>query len=205
MVQQPTPERTAQQILAEWTAAQAAEAREGATPETTERIAALRRELDVAVAREAAQATSAIEEPATAPAQLRATSDQMLRDLDVLAALEEEKRTLVPGDPQMVELAARVDEIAQRVLALTSRQREMAAQQTAYVNASGSSAPPIDATPPRPIAAILADWRAEERRLAAAESGSVDAIEASVTIAGLREEYREAYERQARRDEEDRR
>jgi hypothetical protein len=205
MVQQPTSERTAQQILAEWTAAQAAEHREGATPETTERITALRRELDAAVAREAAQLTAAIEEPTVAPAELRATSDEILRDLDVLAALEEEKRTIVPGDPQMVELAARVDAIAQRVLALTSRQREMTVQHEAYVTSSGSTVPPIEATPPRPIAAILADWRAQERRLAAAEPGSVDAIEASATIDGLRDEYREAYERQARRDAEDRR
>ena len=145
MVQQPTSERTAQQILAEWTAAQAAEHREGATPETTERITALHRELDAAVAREAAQLTAAIEEPTVAPAELRATSDEILRDLDVLAALEEEKRTIVPGDPQMVELAARVDAIAQRVLALTSRQREMTVQHEAYVTSSGSTVPPIEA------------------------------------------------------------
>ena len=57
-----------------------------------------------------------------------------------------------------------------------------------------------------PVASTSPDERdGWERRLAAAEPGSVDAIEASATIDGLRDEYREAYERQARRDAEDRR
>src|SRR4029079_19164150 len=44
---------------------------------------------------------------------LRATSDALLRDLEVLATIEEEKRSLEPGDPRLVQLAARIEEIAQ--------------------------------------------------------------------------------------------
>ena len=56
---------------------------------------------------------------------LRETSDALLRDLDVLVTIEEEKRSLEPGDPRLVELAARVEEIARRVLAGTARQHDL--------------------------------------------------------------------------------
>jgi DNA-binding HxlR family transcriptional regulator len=126
---------------------------------------------------------------------LRETSDGLLRDLDVLVAIEEEKRSLEPGDARLVELAARVEEIAQRILEGTVRQRELTQVVRAQVEAGSPEAPdaPIEHTP-RSIQAVLADWRDAERRAAAAEPGSADALEADALVTRLRDEYRRAHE-----------
>ena len=98
---------------------------------------------------------------------LRETSDALLRDLDVLVAIEEEKRTLEPGDPRLVELAERIEEIARRVLDSTNRQHQLTRAVNAQVDRGSPDAPEttIDETP-RPIQAVLADWREAERRAA---------------------------------------
>ena len=57
--------------------------------------------------------------------KLRETSDALLRDLEVLGAIEDEKRDLAPGDPRLVELAGRIQAIAERVLAGTVRQHQL--------------------------------------------------------------------------------
>jgi hypothetical protein len=131
---------------------------------------------------------------------LRETSDALLRDLDVLVTLEEEKRSIEPGDPRLVELAQRIDEIAQRVLSGAGRQRDLTTVANAQVAAGSPAAPetPIDDTP-RPIQAILTEWRDAERRVAAAAPGSMDAAEAEALVDRLRSEYRAAQEN-ARRD-----
>ena len=67
----------------------------------------------------------ATEGPVDTAHALRTTSDELLRDLDVLVTIEEEKRLLEPGDPRLVELAARIEEIATRVLAATARQHDL--------------------------------------------------------------------------------
>jgi hypothetical protein len=124
---------------------------------------------------------------------LRATSDALMRDLEVLAAIEEEKRTLAPGDPRLVELAQRVEEIARRVLSATVRQRQLTEVGSEQVEAAGPGTPTasIDETP-RAIADILTEWRAAERRAAAAEPGSAEAAEAGALADHHREEYRRA-------------
>jgi hypothetical protein len=126
---------------------------------------------------------------------LRATSDALLRDLDVLVTIEEEKRTLEPGDPRLVELAARVEEVAQRVLAGTGRQHDLTREVNAQVAAGSPDAPSatIDDTP-RSVQAVLADWREAERRAADAAPGSAERLEADALIERLREEYRRAHE-----------
>jgi hypothetical protein len=126
---------------------------------------------------------------------LREASDSLLRDLEVLAAIEEEKRELRPGDPRLVELAGRVEEVAQRVLAGTVRQHQLTQSVNADVEAGVPGVPdrPIAATP-RSITAILAEWRDAERRASAAEPDSADAVEANALVDALREEYRRAYE-----------
>lgn len=131
---------------------------------------------------------------------LRETSDTLLRDLDVLVAIEEEKRTLEPGDPRRVELAGRIEVIAQRVLAGTVRQHQLTqiANAEAEAGSNDPAASAIDETR-RPISAILAEWRDAERAAAAAEPGSADAAEADAMVVSLRDEYRRAYEA-ARRD-----
>lgn len=126
---------------------------------------------------------------------LRETSDALLRDLDVLVAIEEEKRTLEPGDPRLVELAERVDELALRVLGSSGRQRELTRVAKAQVDAGSPAAPdgPIDATE-RPLFAILTEWRDAERQAAAAAPGSSERIEATALVDRLRDEYRAAQE-----------
>jgi hypothetical protein len=134
-------------------------------------------------------------------ADLRATSDALMRDLEVLAAIEDEKRTLAPGDPRLVELATRVEDVARRVLTSTVRQRKLTEAGKEQADAATPDAPvaSIEDTP-RPIAEILAEWRAAERRAAAAEPGSAEAAEARALGDHAREEYRRAL---AKRDSSD--
>ena len=126
---------------------------------------------------------------------LRETSDTLLRDLDVLMQIEEEKRTLEPGDARLVDLAGRIEEIAQRVLAGTVRQHQLTQVANAQVEAGAHDAPSatIDETP-RSIQAVLAEWREAERRVASAEPGSAEEAEARALIQSLRDEYRRAHE-----------
>lgn len=126
---------------------------------------------------------------------LRETSDALLRDLDVLVAIEEEKRSLEPGDPRLVELADRVDALAARVLGMSGHQRDLTRVARAQVETESAAAPEqsIEATP-RPLYAILTEWRDAERRAAAATADSPEAIEARALVARLRDEYRAAQE-----------
>ncbi len=130
---------------------------------------------------------------------LRETSDALLRDLEVLVTIEEEKRSLEPGDPRLVELAARIEEIAGRVLTGTTRQHDLTKVVNQQVDAGSPNAPAtsIDDTV-RPIQAILADWRDAERRAQAAEPGSAEAAEANALVDSLRDEYRRAHEAAAK-------
>ena len=130
---------------------------------------------------------------------LRETSDSLLRDLDVLVTIEEEKRSIEPGDPRLIELAERIEEIARRVLDSSARQHRLTKVVNAQVEAGAANAPatPIEETV-RPISAVLADWRDAERRAAVAESGSAEAAEANALVDLLREEYRRAHEVAAR-------
>ncbi len=118
-----------------------------------------------------------------------------MRDLDVLAAIEEEKRGLAPGDPRLVELAGRIEEIAERILSGSIRQHQLTESANAQVESGSETAPTktIEATP-RPIGAILAEWREAERRAADAEPGSAEASESRALVDALRDEYRRAYD-----------
>ena len=126
---------------------------------------------------------------------LRRTSDTLLRDIETLLQLEEEKRTIDPGDPRLVDLASQIELVAKRVLASSTSQRAQTQVINDLVDAGSSSAPdkPIEDTP-RSMAAILAAWRQAERQLEVAEPGSAEATEAELTIDQLREEYRRAHE-----------
>jgi hypothetical protein len=126
---------------------------------------------------------------------LRETSDALLRDLDVLVTIEEEKRTLVPGDPRLVELAKRIDHIAARVLSGAGRQRNLTEMASAQIAVGAPTAPDqsIESTP-RPMQAILTEWRDAERRAAAAPAGSAEEAEADALVDRLRDEYRSAQE-----------
>jgi len=124
--------------------------------------------------------------------RLRATSDALLRDLDALGALEEEKRGVLPSDPRLTDLAARIHEIAARVLARTQHQQEL----TEIVAANPET---VDDLPIEDIerspAAILAEWRAAEARAGAVDQESPEAEELRIVADRLREEYRAAFEK----------
>jgi hypothetical protein len=126
---------------------------------------------------------------------LRETSDALLRDLDVLSTIEEEKRSLEPGDPKLVQLASRIEEIAQRVLVGSVRQRQLTEVVVSQVETGSPEAPeaPIEDTP-RPMQSILSDWRDAERRAASAAPDSAEAAEAEALVSRLRDEYRRAHE-----------
>ena len=131
----------------------------------------------------------------TDPAQdLRHTSDALLRDLEVLISLEEEKRGMEPGDDRLVELAERIDVIAGRVMTQTTKQVHLVTKTDASVAAGEEPPPSIADTPARSTSAILADWRAAERILEESPAGSPEALEASARIDALRDEYRRAYD-----------
>jgi hypothetical protein len=122
------------------------------------------------------------------PGDLRATSDALLRDLEALGVLEEEKRTLPLDDPRLVEIAEQVQAIAARVLAGSERQTVLS-RAAAEEPASRSSIEDVR----RPPATILAEWRDVERRAVGAADGSAEAAELEVLASRLRQEYREAF------------
>jgi hypothetical protein len=126
---------------------------------------------------------------------LRDTSDQLVRDLEALSTLEEEKRQLSPDDERFVDLATRIESIAMRVLVASGRQRELTEEIHRAADAGSPGAPTESIEEmARPIAAILSDWREAERRLEGAKPGSAEEREVEVLIEQLREEYRLAHE-----------
>lgn len=132
-------------------------------------------------------------------AELRATSDLLLLDLEALGQLEEQKRQTEHGDPRLVDLAARIEVIAQRVLIGSKRQRELTetitqAAEAGEVEGTGT----IDAM--RSVSAILADWREAERVARDATPGSPELAGAEAMADRFREEYRRAFEAAQKRE-----
>ena len=125
---------------------------------------------------------------------LRLTSDTLLRDLDALTQLEDEKRQTPQGDPRLVEIAHRVEELAQRVLEQSRRQVALTHSVSRDAAAGEAPATATIAAAPRNVAVILAEWRSAERDAAAAEPDSVASIEARARADRLRDEYREAFD-----------
>jgi hypothetical protein len=126
---------------------------------------------------------------------LREASDALLRDLEALSVLEDEKRAVQPGDPRLVDLATQIELVAGRVLLTSGRERALTEQIQQAAEAGDAPVPEdsIDDTP-RAISAILSDWRGAERRLEAAADGTAEAREAEILVDQLREEYRTAHE-----------
>ena len=131
-------------------------------------------------------------------AELRQTSDDVVRTLDALSALEDEKRTVQPGDPRLVVLAKEVEALAAKVLVSSVRQRNLATNLNDDP-AAAAATPPIDEQT-RPAAEILKAWRDAERALAAAEPGSGEEATARAAIEQCREEYRRAFDSRAHAD-----
>jgi hypothetical protein len=130
-------------------------------------------------------------------AELRATSDLLLRDLDALGELEELKRTVPHGDPRLVDIASRIEELARKVLYGSQHQLELTQEINEAADGTTSQIETIDAT--RSPSAVLADWRDAERRAAEFEPGSASHAEALEDIERARAEYRRSFERARRR------
>ena len=130
--------------------------------------------------------------------ELRQTSDDVLRNLDALGALEEEKRGVQPGDPRLVTLAKEVEALAEKLLEGSTRQRDLATE-LHHDPAAAAATPPISEQT-RPVAEILRAWRDAERALAKAAPGSADEATARAEIEQCREEYRQAFESRSRAD-----
>lgn len=124
---------------------------------------------------------------------LRATSDQLVLAIAETDARERRKRGMRPGEPAFLELARAV-RIAAEVVVELSRQEERTAREIARESTTGAL-PPIEAmAPARELASILEQWRAVEKRLVAAESGSAEAEELMAEFERLRDSYAQALE-----------
>ncbi len=125
-------------------------------------------------------------------ADLRRASDLFMQRLDRLQELETRKRELPPDEPEFVRLAREIEDMARSLLSAGGRQVELA--ETVHRDSKENDVTndqPIRDTPPRRDAVIiLAEWRAAERRLAAADIGTADEEVARSDVERLREEYR---------------
>jgi hypothetical protein len=119
---------------------------------------------------------------------LRGASDGLLLAIREVGARERLKRTVQPGDPGFLPLARQVRIAAEAVL-LMAKQEEDNALRTSGTSA-GAGLPTIEASPPRSdLAAILAEWRAVERLLEAADPASPDSRLLMEQFETLRDRY----------------
>ena len=122
---------------------------------------------------------------------LRGASDGLLIAIREVDAQERAKRGVHPGDPGFDGLAREVRVAAEAVLEL-ALEEEARAEKTAGARFAAQM-PTIDASaPPTDLARILADWRAVERDLAAAEPASSEADRLMGRFEMLRDQYRVA-------------
>ena len=125
-------------------------------------------------------------------AELRRASDDFMQRLDRLHELESRKRELPPDQPEFMRLAREIEDLARGLLFAGGVQVEKAEEVQADIKRGATVIDqPIRETPSRRDAvAILSEWRAAERRLAAAPPGSTEERAARADVEQLREEYR---------------
>lgn len=126
-------------------------------------------------------------------ADLRQASDTLMQRLDRLYELESRKRELPPDRPEFVRLAREIEDLSRALLFSSGQQVELAEAIHADVKAGDVDANlPIRETPSkRDAVAVLSEWRAAERRLAAAPAGSAEELEARTEVDRYRLEYRQ--------------
>jgi hypothetical protein len=131
---------------------------------------------------------------------LRTVSDELLSELDRLAAIEAEKRTLHPGDERAAQLSAQGRELAERILATSRVEQRLAEEglQAAREARPGAPDHSIEETP-RALHSILDDWRSAERQATAAASAA-ERAEFRLRAQEFRDEYARALERIKRRE-----
>ena len=125
-------------------------------------------------------------------ADLRQTSDLFMQRLDRLHELESRKRELPPDEPEFVRLAREIEDLSRALLFTGGQQVELAeaVHHEAKTNDIAVDQSIRDTPPRRDAVSILAEWRAAERRLAAAEPGSDEEQVAKAETERLRDEYR---------------
>ncbi|MDQ6877359.1 MAG: hypothetical protein M3082_06610 [Candidatus Dormibacteraeota bacterium] len=129
---------------------------------------------------------------------LRGASDGLLIAIREVDARERMKRGVRPDDPGFAPLAREVRIAAEAVLIL-ARQEEANAEEASKETA-GAVLPTINASiPPTDLADILAEWRAVERRLEAADPASPEAQGLMAEFETLRNRYAQALEPYRRR------
>ena len=125
---------------------------------------------------------------------LRTASDRMLRTLEQLETLENEKRALKPDSARFQRLAVEIERLAAAVFAQTHAQQQLGQRAQVVADRTGADIAPIDETHAmRDLQHVLADWRDAERRLAAAAPDSAEPAQAVADCGRLRDEYHRTY------------
>ena len=125
---------------------------------------------------------------------LRVASDRVLKTIEQLEALENEKRTVTPGSPRFKTLATEVERLAATVFAQTHAQSQLGDRAQAATERTGVTLPAIeDSEQARDVQQILSEWRDAERRLIAAEPDSAEHAQATADVGRLRDEYHRSY------------
>lgn len=131
----------------------------------------------------------------TEEGELRATSDNLLLEVEALRSLEEAKRRTPIGTDEFVRLADEVAEAARRVSSRAEVERRLAREAaTAIARGELPSVRVLDVES-RPVHRILADWREATVRFEQAERGSDAQSEAARDVHRLRLEYHTAIQR----------
>lgn len=125
-------------------------------------------------------------------ADLRQASDLFMQRLDRLHELETRKRELPPDDAEFVRLAREIEDLSRALLFTGGQQVDLAeaVHHEAKTNDVAVDQSIRDTPPRRDAVSVLADWRAAERRLAAAPADSEDERQARADSERLRDEYR---------------
>jgi hypothetical protein len=125
-------------------------------------------------------------------ADLRRASDAFMHRLDRLHELESRKRELPPDQPEFIRVAREIEDLARALLFSGGQQVELAEEvhREAKANDIAIDQSIRDTPPRRDAVAVLADWRAAERRLAGATPGSEEESAAQADVDRLRDEYR---------------
>lgn len=122
---------------------------------------------------------------------LRAASDQLIIAIAEVDARERRKRGVQPTAPAFVEMARAV-RIASEVVLELARQEERTAIEIDR-EAKDETLPPIESvTPAKELSHILDEWRAVEKRMAAAQAGTPEAEELMTEFERLRDAYAQA-------------
>jgi hypothetical protein len=139
------------------------------------------------------------DEPEEIRDALRGASDGLLIAIREVDARERMKRGVRPGRPEFAPLATAVRVAAEAVLMLARQEEERA--QEASGTAAGAALPTINESPPvSDLAAILAEWRAVERELDAAEPASAESRRLMERFETLRTQYAAALAAHRRKD-----